>query len=360
MTVAKTYSVSVNGQPKIISIDYAAPEHSYSQEEIFQELGYPKAFKRVFTSSDIAKRHFWVPLPRIRELSWQEQEEEYIKGAIELSKQAIINCLDGRDPKDIGCVVFSSCTGFAPGPVIPHYLSKELGFASNTYYTNIGSMGCESGFPGLKRAFDFTVAMGKPSLVIACELSSCSYFPEPDGKPDRENHFELLRSNAIFADAASCALVSYDDDPRHPFIVDTETYTDTTYLNDLGYMWRDGRLRVLLSRRVPEIAGKLVGIVVPKLLEKHNLKTEDIKHFVIHAAGNTVLDNMRDALGLPEESMSLSRETLRLFGNTSATSVGITGKRLMQERQPRPGDYGLVISLGPGMTSGASLLYWSN
>ena len=345
-------------KPRIISMGFAIPEHSYSQTEVFEALGYPKAFRRVFTGSDIDKRHFWVPLERIRKLSFQEQQEEYLRGAIQLSKQAVINCLDNRSPYDIGCVVFSSCTGFAPGPVIPHYLSKEFGLASDTYYTNIGSMGCESGFPGLKRASDFTIATSKPSLVIACELSSCSYFPEPDEKPDTENHFELLRSNAIFADAATAALVGFDDDLRHPAIVDMETYTNTDYLNDLGYVWRSGRLRVLLSRRVPEIAGKLVGIVVPRLLERHNLKVTDIEHYIIHAAGNVVLDNMRDALGLPEESMTLSRETLRLFGNTSATSVGITGKRLMQERQPNPGDYGLVISLGPGMTAGAVLLYW--
>lgn len=347
-----------NLRPKIVSIGYAIPEHSYSQDEVFDVLAYPKSFKRIFTGADIDKRHFWVPLERIRKLSWQEQEEEYIKGAIELSKQAVINCIDSRNVDDIGCVVFSSCTGFAPGPVIPHYLSKELGFGANTYYTNIGSMGCESGFPGLKRAFDFTIATGKPSLVIACELSSCSYFPEPDGKPDPENHFELVRSNSIFGDAATCALVGSDDDPRHPVIIDTETYTDTQYLDALGYVWRDGRLRVLLSRRVPEIAARLVGIVVPKLLERHNLKPADIQHYVIHAAGNSVLDNMRDALNLPEESITLSRETLKLFGNTSATSVGITGKRLMLEGRLKPGDYGLVISLGPGMTAGATLLYW--
>jgi len=345
-------------QPKIISIGFAIPRYNYTQEEIFKNLGYPGKFKRVFTTADIDKRHFWVPLSRITKLSWQEQEEEYVKGATELSKQAVVNCFDGRDPKEISCIVYGSCTGFAPGPTIPHYLGKELDLPPSTYYTNIIGQGCDSGFPNLKRAYDFAVATGKQALVINCELSCLTYFPEPAGRPDPENHWELLRSNAIFADAASSALVGLDDDPRHPYIIDTETYTDTSYLGDLGYTWRDGRLRVLLSRRVPEIAGKLVGIVVPKLLGRHGLKPTDIEHYVIHAAGNTVLDNIRGALGLSEESMTLSRETLRLFGNTSSTSVGITGKRLMEEHKPRPGDYGLVISLGPGMTSGATLLRW--
>ena len=341
--------------PKIISIGYEVPEHSYSQSEIFQALGYPKAFKRVFTGSDIDRRHFWVPLERIIKLSWQEQQEEYIKGAIELSKQAVINCLDGRNPEDISCVVFASCTGFCPGPIIPHYLSKELGFAPNTYFTNIVAMGCEGGYPGLKRAIDFTAASGKSSLVIACELCSATYFPEPDGKPDPENHFELARGNAIFGDAASCALVGYDNDWRHATIIDTETYTNTAYLNDLGYTWRDGRLRVLLSRRVPELAPLVVKPAVDALLARQSVDISQIEWWVIHAAGNSVLDNIRDALGIDEKKMTLSRETLRLFGNTSSTSVGITGKRLMSQNI-KPGDCTAILSVGPGMTGGATLL----
>lgn len=340
---------------KVISIGYSVPQHAYSQQEIFDELRYPKLFRRLFTESAIKKRHFWVPPERVTKLSWQEQQEEYIKGAIVLSKEAVYNCLDGRGPEEIGCVVFCSCTGFCPGPTISHFLSKELSFPPGTYHTNIGSMGCEGGFPGLKRASDFTMVTGKPSLVIACELSSCSYFPEAEGKPDPENHFELARSNAIFADACVAALVGFDDDPRHPFIIDTETYTNTDYINDLGFVWREGRLRVLLTRRVPELAALVVKPAVDAILERNGLGVEDIAWFVIHAAGRTVLDNIRDALGIAEEKMALSRKTLSLFGNTSSTSVGITGKMLMEENI-KPGDYAAVLSVGPGMTGGATLL----
>lgn len=340
---------------KIVSIGYAVPTRSYTQEQVFEELGYPGSFKRIFTSSQIDKRHFWVELNRVRKLSWQQQQEEYLIGTVALSRTAILNCLDGRNPVDIGCIVFCSCTGFVPGPTVSHYLARDLAFSPQAYHTNIGSMGCEGGYPGLKRAYDFTMVTGKPSLVIACELSSCGYFPENGGVPDRENHFEVARSNAIFGDAAAAALVGFDDDPRHPVIVDTETYTNTDYLNDLGFVWRDGRLRVLLSRRVPELAPLVVKPAVEALLKRQELSIEDITWFVVHAAGSTVMDNIRDALGISEDKMGLSRETLRLFGNTSSTSVGITGKRLMSEKI-KPGEYALVLSVGPGMTGGASLL----
>ncbi len=189
-------------KPKIISLGFAAPEQAYTQEDIFSALGYPKHFWKLFRDSGIEKRHFWIPLAEIRKLTFQEQQEEYQVGALVQSAKAILQCLDDRIVEDIGCLVFSSCTGFCPGPTIAHYLAKIFHLAPDTYLCNIASMGCESGFPGLKRAYDFTMTTGKPSLVVTCELSSCSYFPEPDGKPDPKNHFELLRSNAIFGDAA--------------------------------------------------------------------------------------------------------------------------------------------------------------
>lgn len=343
-------------RPKLISLGYAVPERVVTQREVFDTLKYPEPFWKLYRDSGIEKRHFWVPLSRIRQLSFQEQQEEYKRGAIELSKQAAINCLDGRNPEDINCVTFCSCTGFGdPGPIVPHYLIDEVGFSPNTFFTNIKSQGCEAGYPGLVRAMDRTIVAGKPSLVICCELASCSCYPEPDGKPDPENHYELLRSNAIFADAASAGLVGYDDDPRHPYIIDSETYTNTAYLNDLGYVWRDGRLRVLLSKRIPELAAEVAGTAVNRLLERRSLRVKDIDYWVIHAAGNSVLDEIRDALGLSEEKVALSRETLQLYGNTSSTSVGITGKRMMLKEKELKG-YCLMISVGPGMTGGATLL----
>ncbi|MBA7672346.1 3,5-dihydroxyphenylacetyl-CoA synthase [subsurface metagenome] len=343
--------------PKVISIGFAVPEKSYTQEEVFQELGYPQRFWRVFKESGIDKRHLWIPPDKAKGLSWQEQQEIYRDGAVRLSLQAINECLDGRSAGDIACVVYGSCTGFTPGPTVAHYLAKELGLKPSTYYTNIIGQGCESGFPGLRRAYDFTVASGKKALVVNCELCTCTYYPEPDGKPDPENHFELLRGNALFADAASCVLVGLDENPRHPFIVDMETHTNTDFINDLGYTWRLGRLRVMLSRRVPELAPQVVKPAVDAVLQRQGLSVTDIKWWVIHAAGNTVLDNIRDALGIAEEKVTLSRGTLREFGNTSSTSVGITGKRLMGEHV-RQGDYAAVLSVGPGMTGGISLLRW--
>lgn len=341
-------------KPKIISLGYALPKRHYTQIEIFKELGYDQRFWRVFKDSNIDKRHYILPIEEIRRLSFQEQQETYNKEAPVLSTEAVLDCLDGRDPRNMGLVVYGSCTGFSPGPTIAHHLADIFGFAPSTYYTNIIGHGCESAYPGLRRAYDFVFTTGKPALVVNCELSSMTYYPEPDGKPDPENHFETLRANALFGDAASAALVGYDEDWRHPEIIDMETHTNTEYLRDLGYTWRSGRLRVLLSKRVPELAAIVVRPAVDAVMERQDLTVDKVRWWVIHAAGSSVLDNIRDTLRLPEDKVSLSRETLREFGNTSSTSVGITGKRLMSQ-DIHPGDYVAILSVGPGMSGGMTL-----
>ena len=342
-------------QPKIVSLGFAVPEISYTQEEVFQALGYPHHFRIVFSDSRIEKRHFILPLERVKELSFQEQQDIYMREAPILSRLAVEQCLDGRDVQEIGLLIYATCTGLAPGPTIAHYLARDMKFLPSTFLTNITAMGCEGAYPGLRRAYDFVVATGRSALLVNCELTSLTYYPESDGKPDPENHFEVLRSTSLFADAASAALVSFDDDWHHPTVIDMETYTNADYMGDLGFTWRNGRLRVLLSRRVPELAPLVVKPAVDAVLQRQELSVDDIRWWVIHAAGSSVLDNIRDALGLPEEKVILSRETLKNFGNTSSTSVGITGKRLMSQ-DIQQGDYVMILSVGPGMTGGCLLL----
>lgn len=342
--------------PKLISLGYSVPPNSYTTDQIFEATGYPQAYKRVFRESSIEKRHFVVPLDRLGDLSFQEQQELYRPGAVDLSKQAIYKCLDGRDIEDIGLLTYVSCTGFAPGPTVGHYLLRDMGFLQSTYVTNIISQGCEGAFPGLKRAYDYVVASGKAALTVCCELCSLTYFPDRGERPDPENNLELLRSYAIFGDGASCALVGYDDNPRHPIIVDFEVYVDPEYMEALGYTWRDGRLRVHLSRNVPELAAKVAAPAVRGLLERHHLQVTDIQCWIIHAAGLQVLNNIRDALGLDDKALIWSRETLRRYGNLSSATIGVSAKIMMEEGHITPGDWVIMATVGPGMSGGACLL----
>jgi len=345
---------------KIVGIGVALPGHSYDQEQIFQELGYNRHFWPLFRDSGVERRNFAVPLAEIKNLTFQEQQERYREEAAGLSLKAANECLDHLSANDLGLIVSAHCTAFGfPGPTLAHAVGRGLGCRPTVFYDNIASMGCEGGIPGLKRAWDHNVNSGQPALLVICELSSCSFYPEPDGRADPENDYELLRSNVIFGDAAAAILVASDDNPRHPFILDIASYTETQYHNELGYVWRNGRLRVKLGKSVPELAARMVQRAVEILLDRNGLLLPDISHWVVHAAGSRVLDSVRDGLNLPDEKLVFSRSVLREHGNCSAATIGLIGKKMMEEGEFRRGDYGLVVAVGPGMTAGAALLKWA-
>jgi len=343
-------------KPKLISLGVKVPTHCYTQREVFDTIGYSEGYWRLFGTAGIDQRFFCIPLEEAVKLSFQEQQERYKEHAVRLSVDAITRALDGRDIKNVSCLIFGSCTGVLPGPTAADYISSELGMAKYTEKYNNTGMGCGAAFPGLKHAYDYVRSTGGYALAVNCELSSLAYFPE-NPKPDAENGYELLRANAIFADMAAAALIGpdiEDDDWRHPYILDTEVNYEHEYADDLGFIWRDGRLRCRLSRRVPQLAPIVTKPAVDVVLQRNNLKVADIDHWVIHAAGISVIDNIARSLNLPEEKLTLSRETLRLCGNTSSTSVMVTGKRLM-EQNIKPGEMVAMIAIGPGMYGSCSL-----
>jgi alkylresorcinol/alkylpyrone synthase len=341
--------------PKIISLGYALPTYRYTQREVFDLIGYPAHFWRIFAASQIDSRYFSIPLERARALTFQKQQEMYMKIAPNLASEALMRALDGRDADKLSLVCFSTCTGFPPGPTVGHAIAERFMLKPSTEINNMSSMGCEAAFPGIRRCYDFAVAHpGTLSAAISCELSSLTYFPEPDGQAAPENDYECLRAAAIFGDGCSCALIGYDDNPRHPEILDFVTHLETKYMDRLGYTWRSGRLRVRLCRDVPDIAVELLTKSITELLNRNTLKLSDIKYWVFHPPGAIVLDKLRDSMGIPEEKLKYSRKVLRMFGNMSSATVGVVAKTLVEEEK-RPSGYVVMANVGPGMVGNCLL-----
>lgn len=161
-------------KPQIISIASALPDQCYSQREIYDLLGYKSSRVRsIFEGSGIEKRYLWqFPV----EKPWQELCEAYQAGAVELSRRAVIACMDGRPFSDIGCLIFTSCTGYTC-PGVSHRLAAVLDMPDNLIHTNLLGMGCEASVPTLSRAVDYVTTHDKLALVVSCEICSCAYFP---------------------------------------------------------------------------------------------------------------------------------------------------------------------------------------
>ena len=78
-------------------------------------------------------------------------------------------------------------------------------------------------------------------------------------------------------------------------------------------------------------------------------KVGKVTLWAVHPGGRSVLDAVQEALALPAEALSASRAVLRNFGNMSSATVMFVLQRMMESA--RPGQRGIAMSFGPGLTA---------
>jgi alkylresorcinol/alkylpyrone synthase len=71
-----------------------------------------------------------------------------------------------------------------------------------------------------------------------------------------------------------------------------------------------------------------------------------------------VIERAQVALGLPDADLAYARAVLRRFGNMSSATVLFVLDEVLRSGRPRPGDWGVMIALGPGFAAESALLRW--
>jgi alkylresorcinol/alkylpyrone synthase len=94
------------------------------------------------------------------------------------------------------------------------------------------------------------------------------------------------------------------------------------------------------------------------LMSAQGLKREDIRHWVLHSAGRRVLERAAGLLGLGDAEMAHARSVLRAYGNMSSATILFVLEQTLRSESPMPGDWGLMIGLGPGFAAEGALLCW--
>jgi len=110
--------------------------------------------------------------------------------------------------------------------------------------------------------------------------------------------------------------------------------------------------------RLTRAGERSFGEMARALMETQGLKANDIRHWVLHSAGRRVLDRARTLLDLTDAQMSHARGVLREFGNMSSATILFVLERMLREETPVPGEWGVMIGLGPGFAAEGALLRW--
>ncbi|HEV2492242.1 MAG TPA: type III polyketide synthase [Terriglobia bacterium] len=353
--------------PGILGIGTANPAPRFTQEEAYRLAGYDsQRILEIFLNSDIDTRHFYVDLENInRHETPDELNQRYLRGAMEIGTQAVATCLDaaGVSVRDVDLLVTCTCTGYVC-PDVGTRLIAEMGFRRDVERAPMMGLGCAGALPTLQRASDYARAHpGRKALMLAVEICSAAYFID--------NTLETVVGNAICADGAAAFLLSAPASSkldsgaeirgtlaRLPQIVDFESFIDPGQLDKVGFEQRDGKLRIILAALIRDLAAPMIARSLDPLLERNGLARSDIRFWVAHPGGRKVIDNVQREMGLTDEQLRHSKKVMRNYGNMSSPTVMFVLDEVVRHGEPRPGDWGVMIALGPGMAAETALLRW--
>lgn len=349
----------MSSAPRILAIGTANPPNRYSQREVYDfaarhvEMYRNPRIEHIFMTSDIDYRHFAFDMSTLDpNETADEMHERFAQHSVMISKEAISRCLRdaGLTAEDIDYIVAVSCTGYlCPG--LSAILIKEMGMRNDLQRADLIGMGCAGAMPGLQRAFDFVNAYpDRKALLIAVEICSACYYVDES--------LETVVGNAICGDGAAAVLIANHGIGAGPELVQFETLIEPSFIDTVGFQFKSGKLRIVLSKDIRGAAGGLAGKVIGSLLTKAGLVKKDIKHWVVHSGGRKVIDNIKDDLGLSETQLYHSRCVLKNFGNMSSPTVLFVLKETMRASNPARGDLGVMLAMGPGLAIEAGLIRW--
>jgi predicted naringenin-chalcone synthase len=345
--------------PAILSMGTANPQQRYTQEEIYNLVSQHSEFYRservrqIFMTSDIDYRHFYFDNePFNLNETTDELHERFRKGSMEIGKAAIERSLKSANigPSEIDYIIAVSCTGYlCPG--LSALLSKELNMRNNIQRADLLGMGCAGAMPGLQRAYDFVKAYPeKKALLLTVEICSACYYID--------DSLETVVGNAICADGAAAVVVGMSNDPIIPKIIGFETLLEPSLIDKVGFEQREGKLRIILSKDIRNIAGSLAKKLFDTMFDNYRFRSNQINHWILHSGGRKVIDSIQQEMSLTDEQVRHSKCVLKHFGNMSSPTVLFVLDETLRHGNPQPGDVGMMLAMGPGLALEGVLLQW--
>ena len=273
----------------------------------------------------------------------EKYENDSLPLALESSRKALAQ--SGVDPLTISHLVTVSCSGFA-SPGVDIGLIKNLGLPLTCQRTHVGFMGCHGALNGLRVARGF-IESNPEARVLLCAVELCSLHYHYGWNP------EQIVANALFADGSAAIVGGAANGDNDAWKI-ADTGSCLVPESEDAMTWRIGNNGFImsLSSRVPELIGSHLRPWMESWLKPHKLALDDIRSWAVHPGGPRILGSVVKALGLPKESVDVSREILRYHGNMSSPTILFILNRLREANSPRPC---VALGFGPGLMAEATL-----
>lgn len=363
-------AVPPSGDGTIVAVGSAFPPHLYDQETLLAALKVLWS-KRYFNLDRIEQLHknvlvgsrrLALPLEEYERLdgfgasnsAWIRVAEEVGAAAVEA---ALAKC--ALPATAIDAIYFVTVTGVAT-PSIDARLVERLGLRRDVKRVPIFGLGCVAGAAGIARAADYT--RGHPdeiALLLSVELCSLTIQRDDLSIPN-------LIASGLFGDGAAAVVVAGRDAARRlslpgPTVVASRSVFYPGTERVMGWDVRSSGFQIVLSADVPKVVEEHLAGDVDRFLADHGLARSQVASYVCHPGGPKVLTAMERALATPPGALDLTWRSLAEVGNLSSTSVLLVLEATLSDRdgrRPRPGEWGLLLAMGPGFCSELVLLRW--
>lgn len=338
--------------PRISRLALVDPQASFSQEEVLGLLGMQgdEFAERIFSRCGVHRRHLTLTdelLGMTLQGRTEQVEDELFDQACTAIERLQV------DPRKIGTVVSSSLYSLG-GPTLAHRIVDHFEMAPDTDKYHVVGVGCASAVP-LMRLLGQSLRdhPGKQGLVVAAESMSGilmgAHAEDPKAK---------VVGSAIFGDGCAAALLSEDPRADGPEIVAAKVHQIGGTLDAVSLKLAPDDSYLHLGRDLPDLAAAGLHELADDFLRSAGLDRRAIDHWIVHPGGKRIIDCVQSALSLSGEEVDVSREVLADHGNMGTPSIFYVLQRTIEQREPRPGDRGLMVTIGPGITVGLMLLQW--
>jgi len=318
-----------------------------------QEERFKRKVLKIFENAAVDRRYSIMNAEEVfLKTSFEDKNEIYTRESIKLAEAALTKSLKkaSLDPTDIDFIITVSCTGIMI-PSLDAYLINRLQMRQDIVRLPVTEMGCAAGISGIIYAKNFLKANpNKRAAVLAVESPTATF------QLDDYSMVNIV-SAAIFGDGCASVILSSYENEQGPEILDEAMYHFYDAEEMMGFKLKNSGLQMVLDQSVPETIADHFPQIIHPFLEKNRLDIAAVDHLVFHPGGKKIVQTVEALFGDLGKNIDDTKEVLRRYGNMSSATVLYVLERFM-EREIKKGDYGLMLSFGPGFSAQRILLQW--
>ncbi len=268
--------------------------------------------------------------------------------AVEASKKALSQA--GLSPEDIDLIIVATVTPDNFTPSTACIVQDKLG-AKNAWAFDINAA-CTGFIYALKLGRSL-IRSGEANnaLIIGAETLS------------KALNWEDRGSCVLFGDGAGATVLTSTEEDCGIKCVNVKSdgsKGDSLVIQGLplNSPFKDGKevsenYINMNGREIFKFATKVMEESIVEILEKENIKIEDIAAIIPHQANLRIIDYVVKRLGIPREKFITN---LQNYGNTSGASIPIALCESIDEGNLKKGDNIIMVGFGGGLTWGAALI----